>query len=100
MARGIGAAAAGSIAGAVVLTGVTLADVEVGLDGTRHGRTLAELFASVLRLGKKDSPTALVIAVQSNSGDGVSLDADEISEDIEEIFDSQINICIILRGCY
>ena len=90
LARGIGAAAAGSIASAVVLTGVTLADVEVGLDSTRHGRTLAELFASVLRMakkGKKDGPTPLLIAVQSNS-DGGSLDSGEIDECIQEIFDS------------
>mmetsp|Transcript_33310 Transcript_33310/g.70074 ORF Transcript_33310/g.70074 Transcript_33310/m.70074 type:complete len:515 (+) Transcript_33310:33-1577(+) len=85
LGRGIGAAAAGSIAGAVVVTGVTLADVEVGLDGTRHGRTLAELFASVLRMGKKNK-TALMIAVQSDGGG--SLDTEEIEECIEEIFDS------------
>lgn len=64
---------------------MTLADVEVGLDGTRHGRTLAELFASVLRLGRKNK-TALMIAVQSD-GSG-SLDTEEIEECIEEIFDS------------
>lgn len=46
LARGMGAAAAASIASAVVMTGVTMADVEAGLDGTRHGRTLAELFAA------------------------------------------------------
>lgn len=89
LARGIGAAAAGSVAGAVVLTGVTLADVEVGLDGTRHGRTLAELFASALRMEKKEAATALVIAVQSDGADdGGGLDAEEIEEVVEEIFDS------------
>ncbi len=92
LARGIGAAAAGSIAGAVVLTGVTLADVEVGLDSTRHGRTLAEIFASVLRFDrkKKEGPVTLIIAVQSEgggAGDDV-LDADAIEECVEEIFDS------------
>ena len=98
LARGIGAAAAGSIAGAVVLTGVTLADVEVGLDCTRHGRTLAELFASVLRMDKSSSrtnkgPVSLIIAVQSEGGGGGAagengLDADAMGECIEEIFDS------------
>jgi len=87
LARGIGAAAAGSIAGAVVLTGVTLADVEVGLDSTRHGRTLAELFASALRSEKKEGVKALIIAVQSDSPDG-SLGADDIEEVLEDIFDS------------
>ena len=87
LARGIGAATAGSIAGAVVMTGVTLADVEVGLDGTRHGRTLAELFASALRMGKqKGGAKTLIIAVQSSAGG--SLDNEEIQECLEEIFDS------------
>ncbi|KAL9188711.1 hypothetical protein ACHAXT_007089 [Thalassiosira profunda] len=85
LARGIGAAAAGSVAGAVVLAGVTQADVEVGLDMTRHGRTLAELFAAALRTGKKDGPTSLVIAVQSEGEGGV--DAAEVEEQIDEVFD-------------
>eukprot|EP00580_Thalassiosira_gravida_P010398 CAMPEP_0201624710 /NCGR_PEP_ID=MMETSP0493-20130528/785_1 /ASSEMBLY_ACC=CAM_ASM_000838 /TAXON_ID=420259 /ORGANISM="Thalassiosira gravida, Strain GMp14c1" /LENGTH=514 /DNA_ID=CAMNT_0048094587 /DNA_START=35 /DNA_END=1579 /DNA_ORIENTATION=+ len=88
LGRGVAAAAAGSIAGAVVLTGVTLADVEVGLDGTRHGRTLAELFASVLRMEKKEGVKTLMIAVQSDSADDVSLDTEDIKEVVEEIFDS------------
>jgi len=91
LARGIGAAAAGSIAGAVVLTGVTLADVEAGLEGTRHERTLAELFAAVLRTGKKKEggePATLLIAVQSSSSiDSDDLNSEEIEECIEEIFD-------------
>mmetsp|Transcript_30382 Transcript_30382/g.55077 ORF Transcript_30382/g.55077 Transcript_30382/m.55077 type:complete len:509 (-) Transcript_30382:90-1616(-) len=86
--RAIGAAAAGSIAGAVVMTGVTLADVEVGLDGTRHGRTLAELFASVLRMDKKKGVTTLMIAVQYDSDESGSLNSEEIEEVVEEIFDS------------
>lgn len=87
LARGIGAAAAGSIAGAVILTGVTLADVEVGLDSTRHGRTLAEMFASALRMDKKDGVSKLIIAIQSDKTDDGSLDAEEIEEVVEEIFD-------------
>jgi len=92
LARGVGAAAAGSVAGAVVLTGVTIADVEAGLDGTRHGRTLAELFASVLKTeyGKGNNnggttPVALTIAVQSEGSNDV-LDSDDIKGCIEEIF--------------
>lgn len=89
LSRGIGAAAAGSIAGAVVLTGVTLADVEAGLEGTRHERTLAELFAAVLRTGtKREGPATLLIAVQSSSSnDSGDLNSEEIDECIEEIFD-------------
>jgi hypothetical protein len=94
LARGIGAAAAASIAGAVVMTGVTMADVEAGLDGTRHGRTLAELFAARIMMRSqqegvgrgKESPVALTIAVQSGE-DGDVLDDEEILRCVREIFD-------------
>ena len=89
LGRCIGAAAAGSIANAVVLRCVTLADVEVGLDGTRHGRTLAELFSSVLQMEKKqEGVTTLMIAVQCDGDGDASLDSDEIEEVVKEIFDS------------
>jgi len=105
LARGMGAAAAASIAGAVVMTGVTMADVEAGLDGTRHGRTLAELFAARVATAATTTTTttttgstrsegggvgrpvvALTIAVQSGE-DGDVLDADEILRCVGEIFD-------------
>lgn len=86
LGSGIGAAAAASVAGSVILTGVTIADVEAGLDGTRHGRTLAELFSSVLRLGKRSKPTSLIIAVQTDKE--ASLDSSEVEGCVQEIFDS------------
>ena len=102
----MGAAAAASIASAIVMTGVTMADVEAGLDGTRHGRTLAELFAARVtttmtgstrslevdgdgrgeKKGAVAPVVALTIAVQSGEDDDV-LDADEILRCVGEIFD-------------
>jgi hypothetical protein len=93
LARGIGAAAAGTLADAIVLGGVTMGDLETGLAGTRHGRTLAELFSSVLATKKSGSGvTTLIVAVEAASGDDTassssSFDADSIKENIEEIFD-------------
>lgn len=89
LARGIGAAAAGTLADAVVLGGVTMGDVEGGLAGTRHGRTLAELFSSVLQSKKSGTASTLIVAVEEASGasSSSSLDADSIKENIEEIFD-------------
>lgn len=87
LARGIGAAAAGTLADAIVLGGVTMGDLETGLAGTRHGRTLAELFSSVLTTKKRGSGvTTLIVAVEAASGDDAA-DADSIKENIEEIFD-------------
>jgi hypothetical protein len=91
---GVGAMAAASIEGAAVMTGVTMADVEAGLDGTRLGRTLAELFAARVMMRSqpegvgrgKGSPVALMIAVQSGE-DGNVLDAKEILRCVREIFD-------------
>lgn len=87
LARGTGAAAAGSLAGAVILSGVTLADAEVGLANTRHGRTLAELFASRLRSGKQGGSALLIVAVQSD-GSADEVDSEEIQKDIANIFDA------------
>jgi hypothetical protein len=93
LARGIGAAAAGTLADAIVLGGVTMGDIETGLAGTRHGRTLAELFSSVLKSKKSGTASTLIVAVEEASGDASSssssssLDADSIKENIEEIFD-------------
>jgi hypothetical protein len=91
---GVGAAAAASIKGVAVMTGMTMADVEAGLDGTRLGRTLAELFAARVMMRSqpegvgrgKGSPVALMIAVQSGE-DGNVLDAKEILRCIREILD-------------
>jgi len=71
-----------------------MGDVEGGLAGTRHGRTLAELFSSVLqsKRGGSSGETAstLIVAVEeetsSSSGDS-SVDAESIKESMEEIFD-------------
>jgi hypothetical protein len=72
LARGAGAAAAGSIAGVLILTSMTIADIKARLDGTRHGRTLAELFTVCADRSKDGErggpPVALTIAVQSGSG--------------------------------
>lgn len=87
LSTGNGAAAAGSLAGAVILGGVTLADAEVGLANTRHGRTLAELFASVVRSGKKGAGASLIVAVQTDATGG-GIDAEEIKDELDEIFDS------------
>jgi len=91
LARGIGAAAAGTLADAIVLGGVTMGDIETGLAGTRHGRTLAELFSSVLKSKKSGTASTLIVAVEEASGDASSssssLDTDSIKENIEEIFD-------------
>ena len=68
-------AAARSIAGAVILTRVTIADIKARLDGTRHSRTLAELFAAWVNRstdgGRGGQPVALTIAVQSGGGASV-----------------------------
>ena len=72
LALGAGAAAAVLIAGAVILTSVTIPDVKARLDSTRHGRTLTELFAACVDRskdgGRGGPPVALRIPVQSSGG--------------------------------
>jgi hypothetical protein len=73
----------------VVLTGVTLADMQVGMEGTWHRRTLAELFASALRANApRYGVAALTIAVQCADRDRDGVDAANITEVVEEIFNA------------
>ena len=85
VSRGVGAATAGSLANSVVLAGVTAADAEMGLSCTRHGRTLGELFASVIRLGKEKK--SLIVAVNRGEG-GLNVNVQDIKAEVEEIFES------------
>lgn len=89
VSRGVGAAAAGSVASSVVLSGVTLADAERGLGSTRHGRTLSELFAAVIRAGRGRPAGKLLVAVQAPAGtDGAVLEELQLERHVEEIFQS------------
>jgi hypothetical protein len=83
---GSGAAAAASIAGSVILTGVTGGDVQAGLGSTRHGRTLSAVFTNRLARYKpeeaEDEPdkTLLIVAVNAeDAGDDMDVDAIEES---------------------
>lgn len=89
LSRGIGAAVAGSVASSVILSGVTPADVDAGLDSTRHGRTLSELFSSVVRVGK--GVRQLIVVVQSEE----TVDEDRIKRDINMIFHSVKDVCVL-----
>ena len=87
LARGIGAAAAGTLADAIVLGGVTLGDVESGLARTRHGRTLAELFSSVLKSKKGGVASTLIVPVEADAASASTvLDGESVKDEIEEIF--------------
>lgn len=92
VSRGAGAAAAGSMATSLIIAGVTASDVEVGLPSTRHGRTLSELFAVAIRLGKQSGARSLLVAVQApaeQSGDDVfAPNKMEVKADVEEIFNA------------
>lgn len=89
LTRGAGAAAAGSVANSVVLSGVTLADVERGLGSTRHGRTLNELFAAVIRMDQQRPAGRLVVAVQAPEGtEAAVVDDEQLKRDVEQIFQS------------
>lgn len=92
ISRGAGAAAVGSLATSVIIAGVTASDVETGLPSTRHGRTLSELFAAAIRLGKQSSARSLLVAVQAptqqSDDDGFIPDKTKVKADVEEIFNS------------
>lgn len=77
------------MASSVILSGVTPADVDAGLESTRHGRTLSELFSSVVRVG--GGVRQLIVVVQSEE----TVDEDRIKSDINTIFNSVKDVCLV-----
>jgi len=86
LSKGNGAAAAALVSGSIVVTGITQSDLEYGLDDTRHGHTLTQLFSSRLSLplASDAAPQKLIITIPS-SDEGLT---ESILEDVEAIFDS------------
>ena len=68
-----------------MLTGVTVADVEAGLSVTRHGQTLAEVFAVALcsKEGRTRRKT-LIVAVEG----GEDAEKSKVKGEMEEMFAS------------
>ena len=85
---GGGAAAAASVAGSVLLTGVTPGDVQgsLGLGATRHGRTLSAVFTGRLEGGGDGGgdKTLLIVAV-AGAAEGVDVDA--VGASVRDLFD-------------
>ena len=72
------------VAGAIVVDGVTVGDLQAGLADSRHGRTLTALFRARTQL--MDGPRskqALILAVH---GSEESLDNDSIVNDVKTLF--------------
>jgi len=84
--KGSASAAASSVAGSIVLTGVTPSDCD-GIVDTRHGKTLYSIFASRLNQIDQDSAsgdkTLLIVAVE-----GTTDDTEKVVSDITSIFDT------------
>lgn len=72
------------VAGAIVVDGVTVGDLQAGLADSRHGRTLTALFRARIQLLEGNaSKQALILAVQ---GGEESLDSDSIVNDVKTLF--------------
>lgn len=81
---GAASGSASSVAGSVVLTGVTSFDCEGGIADTRHGKTLFSIFSSKLNTdSSSSSPTLLIVAVEGDVSDSVK---DTVLDDISSIF--------------
>ena len=87
LSKGNGAAAAGLLSGCIVISDITTSDLENGLDDTRHGKTLLQLFST--RLESTDTqtstPTKLILAIPPSS-----CTEESIQQNVEAIFDSAV----------
>jgi hypothetical protein len=77
--KGNGAAAASTVAGSIIITGITESDLEYGLDDTRHGHTLTGIFRAKIQ-SSSTTKTTLILTVPSE------VDQDKIIQDVKTIF--------------
>jgi hypothetical protein len=84
LSKGNGAAAAASVAGSIIVSGITESDLENGLDDTRHGHTLTAIFKQKILAGAAagDEKVTLIITVPAES------DAESVMSDVHAIFDT------------
>lgn len=87
--RGSGSTAAASVAGSIVLTGITPADCD-GIVDTRHGKTLHSIFASRLDRTEvsesEDDDSEKKLLILAVEGDDV--DENSLLSEISSIFDA------------
>lgn len=81
LSKGSGAAAAASVAGSIIVSGITESDLENGLDDTRHGHTLTAIFKQKIQAVSREKVT-LIIAVPEGS------DESSVLSDVHAIFDT------------
>lgn len=80
LTKGNGAAAASTVAGSIIITGITESDLEYGLDDTRHGHTLTGIFRAKIQ-SSSATKTKLILAVPSDD-----VDQDKIMQDVKTVF--------------
>eukprot|EP00977_Amphora_coffeiformis_P005971 scaffold1271_cov167-Amphora_coffeaeformis.AAC.6 len=74
------------LAGAIIVDGVTIGDLQAGLADSRHGRTLTALFRARMQLMEgPPSKQTLIIAVHGSED---SFDKDAIVEDVHLLFEA------------
>jgi len=85
LSKGSGAAAAASVAGSIIVSGITESDVENGLDDTRHGNTLTAIFKQKILAGATDGQkVTLIITIPAES------DGESVLGDVHAIFDTAV----------
>ena len=95
LAKGNGAAAVASVAGSIILSGITLSDAENGLYESRHGQTLTAIFRAKMDTlmsdsneegeeeGKEVKPTKLFLVFPT-----CDVNEDDVKQDVQSIFDA------------
>lgn len=72
------------VAGAVIVDGVTVGDLQAGLADSRHGRTLTALFRARTQLMEDPRPKQTLIIAVHGSED--SFDKDSIVNEVQHLF--------------
>lgn len=94
LSMGNGAAAAASVAGSIIMSGITESDLEYGLHDSRHGQTLTGIFRAKIEnivsasseeeMGEVKSTKLFLVLPQCEVDDEI------IKKDVQNIFDSAL----------
>ena len=74
------------IARAVVLDGITVGDVQAGLDNTRHARTLTALFRARLLVDTTESTTQRMVFLVVEGGSVSEEEEQDLQSQVEELY--------------
>jgi hypothetical protein len=74
------------VSGALVVDGVTIGDIQAGLQNSRHARTLTALFRSRIKLTDSENRQTLIIGLVASADSDIETITDDVEKDIKALY--------------